>query len=89
MDEKSTINKDSENIERGNNIEVWEDVVNIKDLLLSILICASAAMGGYLIAPDDPQKPLLYGLVGVVIGFLVSSMIIKPKRTLRFEDEEK
>ncbi|WP_249871435.1 hypothetical protein [Oceanobacillus saliphilus] len=89
MRENKTLNKDSDHLEQANNIEVWEDVVNIKDLLLSMLICTGSAMGGYLLAPDDPQKPLLYGLAGVVIGFLISSMIIKPKRTLRFEDEEK
>ncbi|WP_010651874.1 hypothetical protein [Oceanobacillus massiliensis] len=76
-------------VKQANNIEVWEDVINIKDLLLSLFICTATTMGGYLIAPDEPQKPLLYGLVGVIVGFIISSIIIKPKRTLRFEDEEK
>ncbi|MGJ9459530.1 hypothetical protein [Oceanobacillus sp. CF4.6] len=87
MDEKAE--KERRDRKQANNIEVWEDVVDIKDLLLSILLCTATAMGAYLIAPDDPPKPLLYGLVGVVIGFVISSIIIKPKRTLRFEDEEK
>ncbi|UJL46846.1 hypothetical protein KFZ58_02525 [Virgibacillus sp. NKC19-16] len=74
--------------DKGKNIEVWEDLVNIKDLLLSMVICSALALGGYLIAPNEPPRPLIYGLVGVVIGFIISSIIIKPKRTLRFEDEE-
>lgn len=74
--------------DEGKNIEVWEDLVNIKDLLLSMVICSALALGGYLIAPNEPPRPLIYGLVGVVIGFIISSIIIKPKRTLRFEDEE-
>ncbi|RKQ33223.1 hypothetical protein [Oceanobacillus halophilus] len=70
------------------NIEVWEDVVNIKDLVFSMLICSVTALGGYLIAPNDSQQPLLFGLAGVVIGFLICSIIVKPKRVLRYEDEE-
>ncbi|WP_373894947.1 hypothetical protein ACUL41_16245 [Virgibacillus natechei] len=74
--------------DEGKNIEVWEDLVNIKELLLSMVICSALALGGYLIAPNEPPRPLIYGLVGVVIGFIISSIIIKPKRTLRYEDEE-
>ncbi|GAB3046322.1 hypothetical protein [Virgibacillus ainsalahensis] len=87
MSEQSPDNRETIN-EEGKNIEVWEDVVNIKDLLLSMIICSACALGGYLIAPNEPPQPLIYGLVGVVIGFIASSLIIKPKRTLRFEDEE-
>lgn len=70
------------------NIEVWEDLVNIKDLMLCMLICSVTALGGYLVAPNESQKPLLFGLVGIVIGFLICSVLVKPKRTLRYEDEE-
>ncbi|WP_245844193.1 hypothetical protein [Oceanobacillus rekensis] len=87
MDKSAEMEK--EDRQQANNIEVWEDVVNIKDLILSIFLCTATAMGGYLIAPDNPQKSLIYGLIGVVVGFVICSIIIKPKRTLRFEDEEK
>lgn len=74
----------------GNNIEVWEDVVNPKDLLISILICTITTLGGYLIAPNDPSKELMFGLAGVVAGFLICSLLIKPKRTISYiNDEEK
>lgn len=80
--------KHSEQPDEGENIEVWEDVVNMKDLLISMIICSVAALGGYLIAPDEPPQPLIYGLVGIVIGFIISTTIIKPKRTLSYKDEE-
>ncbi|WP_156290315.1 hypothetical protein [Oceanobacillus salinisoli] len=79
----------STNQQKADNIEVWEDVVNIRDLVISMMICSGAALGGYLIAPNESQQPLLFGLGGVVIGFIVCSIIFKPKRILRFEDEEK
>ncbi|PAV30512.1 hypothetical protein CIL05_05260 [Virgibacillus profundi] len=72
----------------GENIEVWEDIVNIKDLILSIAICTITTLGGYLIAPDDSSKQLMFGLIGVVVGFAICSIIIKPKRTITYVDEE-
>ncbi|MBR7797547.1 hypothetical protein JUJ52_20555 [Virgibacillus sp. AGTR] len=74
--------------QQGENIEVWEDLVNIKDLLLSIVICTISTLGGYLIAPNEPPKPLIFGLVGAVVGFIITSVVIKPKRRFRYMDEE-
>ena len=68
-------------------IEIWGDNVNIRDLLLSIVICVITTLGGYLIAPAEPPKPLIFGLVGGVIGFIVCSIIIKPKRTITYTEE--
>ncbi|MCM3618367.1 hypothetical protein M3936_12325 [Sutcliffiella horikoshii] len=69
-------------------IEIWGDNVNIKDLLLAIIICVVTTLGGYLIAPAEPPKPLVFGLVGGVIGFTVSAILIKPKRTITYSGEE-
>jgi membrane associated rhomboid family serine protease len=72
---------DEENILKE-NIEVWEDLVNIKSLVLSLCICSIAALGGYFIAPNDPPKPLFFGLSGALLGFIVCSILVKPKRTI-------
>ncbi|TFJ91844.1 hypothetical protein [Lentibacillus salicampi] len=69
------------------NIEVWEDLVHIKDLVISLIICSVTSLGGYLIAPED-QQPLIFGLIGAVLGFVISASIIKPKRTFSYMDEE-
>lgn len=46
-------------------------------------------MGGYFLAPNDPPLPLFFGLVGTLIGFIITSLIIKPKRNLKeVEGEE-
>lgn len=75
--------------ETKNNIEVWEDLVNIKDLLLALAICSVTTLGAYFIAPNEPPKPLFFGLIGALIGFVISSIIIKPKRIfVEVEDEE-
>lgn len=71
-----------------NNIEIWGDHVQIKDLLIAIVICSITTIGGYLIAPNESPKPLIFGLIGGIIGFLANTFLIKPKRFLKQENEE-
>ena len=74
MDNKENIDK--------KNIEIWDDLVYIKDLILALVICLATTFGAYFIAPNDPPKPLFFGLIGAILGFIISSAIIKPKREL-------
>jgi Na+/H+ antiporter NhaD/arsenite permease-like protein len=69
-----------------NNIEIWEDIVTIKDLVKALVICMITTFSGYFLAPKDSYKPLLFGLVGAIIGFTISSFVIQPKR--KFVQEE-
>ncbi|CAM3045094.1 hypothetical protein FITA111629_00325 [Filibacter tadaridae] len=70
------------------NIEVWEDLVNIKELVLALVICSVTTLGGYFIAPNEPPKPLFFGLIGALVGFIGSSILIKPKRRFRVVKDE-
>jgi membrane associated rhomboid family serine protease len=82
------IKRTLEREESKNNIEVWEDIVSIKDLVISLIICSFTALGGYFLAPNKPPKPLLFGLSGAIIGFVICSIFIKPKRVLIVSDRE-
>ncbi|GAB4075140.1 hypothetical protein GCM10028778_26430 [Barrientosiimonas marina] len=73
--------------EKQDNIEVWEDYVNIKDLVLSLVVCSLTSVGGYIIAPAG-QQPLIFGLVGAVLGFIISTILIKPKRQFSYTNDE-
>lgn len=66
-------------------VNIWGDHVKIKDLLIAMVVCISFTLGGYIIAPGEAPQPLIFGLVGGVIGFTISSIIIKPKRNVRVE----
>lgn len=68
-------------------IEIWDDVVRIRDLVLAIAINSITTLGGYFAAPDHAPMPLLFGLIGAVIGFMICSLFIKPKRI--FEESER
>ncbi len=67
-------------LQNEKNIEIWEDIVHIKDLLIALFICISTTFFGYFIAPNEPPKPLFYGLLGTMTGFIITSIIIHPKR---------
>lgn len=68
-------------------VEIWGDVIGIKDLIISILISAIFTMGGYFLAPsNDRIRQLFYGLLGAVIGFIISTLLVKPKRIITFEE---
>lgn len=64
-------------------VEIWGDVVVIRSLILAISFSSFSTMGAFFLAPaDDKTKQLFFGLVGALIGFIVSSVVIKPKRVI-------
>lgn len=67
-------------------IEIWEDLVDIKDLVFALFISSVMTLGGYFIGPNDPPQPLFFGLGGALIGFILNSFRIKPKRTIIRKD---
>lgn len=69
-------------------VEVWEDIVSIKDLIISLVISAVTTLGSYFIAPNEPPMPLFFGLAGALIGFGIASFIIKPKRVIQQDRNE-
>jgi membrane associated rhomboid family serine protease len=76
-------NATSQNVKTvPDNIEVWEDLVNIRSLVLSLFICSITAIGGYFIAPNEAPKPLFFGLSGALIGFIICSFLVNPKRNI-------
>lgn len=81
-------NKGHQQNEVGENIEVWADFVHIKDLVLAIVITTVTTLTGYFIAPSEEPSPLLFGLVGAFIGFIISSLLIKPKRQFKQDESE-
>ena len=67
--------------------DVWGDNVDLRDLLISMALSIVGTLGGYLIAPNEAPMPLVFGLIGGIIAFIISSIIIKPKRRITMEKE--
>lgn len=89
---KRTQNRRNENRKNDSKntgmIEIWEDVVSLKELILSLTLCLFTSFSGYYLAPVKEPWPLLFGLLGAILGFIISSIVIRPKRILIQESEE-
>ncbi|NLY66073.1 MAG: hypothetical protein GX069_00775 [Tissierellia bacterium] len=67
-------------------VEIWQDVVEIKDLIRSIILSFIFTFGVYLfVSPNNKAKELFFGLVGAVMGFVITNVFIKPKRIIIFD----
>ncbi len=70
-------------------IEIWGDTVAPKNLLFSIVIIVFTTMTAHLIAPKDyPTMGLFFGLIGAILGFLITVKLYKPKRIIKEEQED-
>lgn len=70
-------------------VEIWGDIVDVKSLIISIIISSISTMGLYFLAPNgNHMMELFLGLAGAVLGFIISSIIIRPKRIITFENED-
>jgi len=75
-------------MDEKNLIEIWGDLVDLKDLIIAIVICSATTMGCFFLAPaSDTTKQLFFGLGGAVAGFIISRLLIKPKRIVIEEDK--
>lgn len=71
-------------------IKIWGDVVDAKELVLSILIISFTTLLLYFLAPKSDKLPLglFFGLGGAIIGFTITIFLFKPKRIINEEEEE-
>ncbi len=68
-------------------IEIFGDMIDFKDLIISIIVISTTTMVAHLMAPEG-NRPLglLFGLSGTIVGFIAMALIIKVKRVITMED---
>ncbi|MDO5089137.1 MAG: hypothetical protein Q4D53_05070 [Leptotrichiaceae bacterium] len=75
----------------GKLIRIWGDTVSIIELVISVIIVAVTTFAGYFLSfsvrinVDPKAVQLLFGLVGTTVGFIVTSLLFKPKRKIKTE----
>ncbi|MGX7393655.1 hypothetical protein [Carnobacterium mobile] len=75
--------------EKKDLVEIWGDVVALNSLVGAILISSILTMGAFFLAPSGNQsQQLFYGLAGAVIGFIISAVLIKPKRIIVLDGQQ-
>ena len=83
----STDDVDSENTERQNNIEVWNDLVSPTDLIVCLLMSVICVVAAVLFSVYLGGKPLFWGLGASTIGFIACCFLVSPKREVTIVEE--
>lgn len=69
---------------KKDKVVIWGDVVRLKDLIISLVISIVSTMGLFFMANNaNTSVKLFMGLLGAVVGFIVNSIIFKPKRDIK------
>lgn len=84
---RSTDEVDSESTERQDNIEVWNDLVSPRDLLICLLISAVCVVVAVTFSTYFGGKPLFWGLGASTAGFIACCLLVTPKREVTIVDE--
>ena len=69
------------------NIEVWNDLVSPRDLVICLLVAAACTVAAVLISSRVGGQPLFWGLGASVVGFTVNCFLLTPKREVDIVDE--
>ena len=76
----------SDNLDNNDKVEIWNDIVSIKDLSKTICISLCSTLGLFFLAPkNNTTMQLFFGLIGAVIAVIINSIIVKPKRKVEEE----
>ena len=84
---RSTDDVGSEDTERQNNIEVWNDLVSPRDLIICLVISVICVIAAVLFSVYLGGKPLFWGLGASTIGFIACRFLVTPKREVTIVDE--
>ena len=84
---RSTDDVGSEDTERQNNIEVWNDLVSPRDLIICLVISVICVIAAVLFSVYLGGKPLFWGLGASTIGFIACCFLVTPKREVTIVDE--
>lgn len=69
------------------NIEVWNDLVSPRDLVICLLVSVACAAAAVLISPRSGGQTLFWGLGASVAGFIVNCLLVTPKREVVIVDD--
>ncbi|WP_162151091.1 hypothetical protein [Haploplasma modicum] len=70
-------------MKKNKRVTLWGEYISIKDFLLSLLISLSILLIVILMPALNKDLKLILGLSAVVIGFIINTIWIKPKRNVK------
>ena len=65
------------------NVTLWGEYISIKDFIISLMISLSILLVVILLPNLNKDLKLIFGLIAVVVGFIINTLWIKPKRNVK------
>lgn len=69
------------------SIEVWNDLVSPRDLVICLLISVACAAAAVLVSARVGGEALFWGLGASAAGFIVNCLLVTPKREVVIVDD--
>lgn len=63
-------------------IKIWGEHIDMPKFLIGLATSLLLLVVTLIIAPNDEQNMLIFGLIAVCIGFILNIKFIKPKRNV-------
>lgn len=64
-------------------IKIWGEHIDLLRFIIGVIISVVLLVIAMLISPKEGQTKLVYGLIAVLIGFIINIIFIKPKRNIK------
>lgn len=65
------------------NVTLWGEYISIKDFIISLMISLSILLVVILLPNLNKDLKLIFGLIAVVVSFIINTLWIKPKRNVK------
>ena len=68
-------------------VEIWGDIVEIRELVISMVLHIIFAFIGVILSPNQEYSSLLLcGLAGIMLASVLCSFLMKPKRQIHWKE---
>ncbi len=67
-------------------INILGDIADFQEVLYSMIISVCLSLVAYKFAPEKAPMPLLFGLLGLIIAFVINNFLFKPKRIIKYDE---
>lgn len=65
------------------NVTLWGEYISIKDFIISLMISLSILLVVILLPNLNKDLKLIFGLIAVVVSFIINILWINPKRNVK------
>lgn len=82
------MHNENNNNDNKKYVKIWREHIDLPKFLMGLATSLLLLVIVLIIAPNDEQNTLIFGLFAVIIGFMINIKFIKPKRNIYISKEQ-